>query len=200
LVIAFAFAAGGTARAASVDDDGRQVIERFHAALLEAMKNAVSLGYDGREKLIAPVVAQTFDLSFMAEKTVGRHWRDFDEATRQRWIELFTQHTTANYAGRFKGYKQEHFDTLGEDVAAHETIVVRTVLTRPQATENVHLNYRMRKTSAGWRIIDIYLNGTVSELALRRSEYSAVIERDGVEKLFAQLEQMISDLKAGAVD
>jgi phospholipid transport system substrate-binding protein len=47
----------------------------------------------------------------------------------------------------------------------------------------------------GWRIVDIYLNGTVSELALRRSEYSALIQREGFKALLAKLDERINDLK-----
>jgi len=81
--------------------------------------------------------------------------------------------------------------------AARGTAMVHTELVR--VTEDpVEIHYRLRETEAGWRIIDIYLNGTVSELALRRSEYGSVIERDGFDSLVTSLSDRISSSSAAA--
>ena len=129
----------------------------------------------------------------MAAKSVGRHWKKLPEADQQRWLELFRRHITANYAGQFTGYTGESFETMGEEPAIRDTRVVRTRLTRP-SEEDVQLNYRLREVDGEWRIIDIYLNGTVSELALRRSEYSAVLKREGFEKLLTTLNDKVDEL------
>ena len=60
--------------------------------------------------------------------------------------------------------------------------------------EVTQLNYRLRPVSAKWKIIDVYLNGTVSELALRRSEYSSLIQREGLDSLLVALNQKIANL------
>ncbi len=174
------------------------VVERLHDSLIDAMRHSDELGYQGRYDRIAPVVASSFDLQFMAEKSVGRHWKSLDEAGRARWVDTFERLTTANYAGRFKGYTGQNFETLGEEPAAHQTMVVRTKLVLPDE-DDVQLNYRLRQTDAGWRVVDVYLNGTVSELALRRSEYATVLKRDGFETLVANLDQKVEDLAAGRI-
>jgi len=61
--------------------------------------------------------------------------------------------------------------------------------------DDVQLNYRLMKRNGEWRVIDVYLNGTVSELALRRSEYSSALKREGFEQLIASIETKIQDLK-----
>ena len=55
-------------------------------------------------------------------------------------------------------------------------------LNRPPA-EPVRLDFRFRKTEAGWRIMDLYAKGRVSEVALRRSEYASILERQGIDGL-----------------
>ncbi len=157
-------------------------IDALHAALFDIMKNADTLGYNGRFDRVSPVVEQVFDMQFMASKSVGRHWKKLSPEDQERWLELFTRHIAANYAGQFTGYAGETFETLGEEAAIRDTRVVRTRLVRP-SEEDVQLNYRLREVDGQWRIIDIYLNGTVSELALRRSEYSSVLKREGFESL-----------------
>jgi phospholipid transport system substrate-binding protein len=157
-------------------------VEKLHATLLEIMKSADALGYTGRYDLVNPVVDETFDLRFMAAKSVGRHWKKLSPEDQDRWFQLFGKNIAANYAGQFTGFTGETFETVGEEPALRDTRVVRTRLTRP-SEEDVQLNYRLREVDGEWRIIDIYLNGTVSELALRRSEYSSVLKREGFESL-----------------
>lgn len=168
-------------------------VEKLHAALLEIMRSADKLGYEGRFEHISPVVAETFDLPFMGAKSVGRHWNKLPVEDQQRWLELFARHIAANYAGQFTGFSGEAFETLGEEAAIRDTRVVRTRLTRP-GEEPVQLNYRLREVDGEWRIIDIYLNGTVSELALRRSEYSSVLKREGFEKLLSTIDERVKEL------
>lgn len=172
-------------------------IEKLNAALLEIMKNADSLGYQGRFDTVSPVVQEVFDMQFMASKSVGRHWDKWSPEDQERWLELFARHIAANYAGQFTGYSGESFEILGEEPAIRDTRVVRTRLTRP-SDEDVQLNYRLRQVDGEWRIIDIYLNGTVSELALRRSEYSSVLKREGLESLLSTIAAKCQELEKGS--
>ncbi len=175
-------------------------IEKFHAGLIEIMKHAKELGFTGRTDKLAPLMQQTFDLDFMASKTVGRHWRKLSDEDKERWVDIFTQFTTANYAGRFTDYTGEEFITVGLKDAANETRVVLTKIVIPDE-EDVALNYRMLERDGVWKVIDVFLNGTVSELALRRSEYSSALKREGFERLIASVETKIQDLKSkGQID
>ncbi len=173
-----------------------RVVEDLHAALLSVMQHADELGYRGRYERLEPVLRRTLDLGFMGSKAAGRHWREFTDTEQARWLDVFSRMTLANYAGRFNGYSGQHFETLGSEPAPHDTVLVRTRLTGGE--EDVQLNYRLRKTDAGWRVIDIYMHGTVSELALRRAEYSTAIERDGLDKVVADVEAKIHELETGS--
>jgi phospholipid transport system substrate-binding protein len=145
---------------------------------------------------LRPLMAKTFDLGFMASKTVGGHWRKLSAEDRNRWSDLFAQFSTANYAGRFTGFKGEQFVTLGIEDAARDTRMVLTRIIVP-GDKNVELNYRLLKNSEGeWKVIDVYLDGTVSELALRRSEYASALKREGFEELVAAVQTKIESLKA----
>ena len=106
-------------------------VEAFHAGLLQIMKDAKTLGFQGRIEKLEPLMAKTFDLDFMASKTVGRHWGTLSAADQQRWAETFTRFTTANYAGRFTGFTGEEFVTLGVEEAASNTRLVRTKIVVP---------------------------------------------------------------------
>ena len=170
-------------------------IQVFHTGLLEIMKQAKTLGFQGRINALAPLMGQTFDLDFMASKTVGRHWKKLSDEEKLRWEETFARFTVANYAGRFTGFTGEEFVTLGVEEAARGTRVVLTKIVVP-SEEDVQLNYRVVERDGEWKVIDVYLNGTVSELALRRSEYSSALKREGFDQLLASIETKIEDLKS----
>lgn len=172
----------------------KETIEEFHAGLLDIMMHAKELGFQGRIDKLEPLMKKTFDLEFMASKTVGRVWRQLSAADQARWVNIFTRFTTANYAGRFTGFTGEEFVTIGIEDAASGTQVVLTQIVIPKE-DDVQLNYRVVERDGNWKVIDVFLNGTVSELALRRSEYSAALKRSGFEQLVASVETKIKDLK-----
>lgn len=173
-----------------------QSIDALHAELLDVMKNAVELGYEGRATKLEPVIPRHFDVAFMAEKSVGRYWKSASESDRQRLIETFLRFMVANYAGQFDGYSGQSFETQGEEPARMDTMLVRSRLVDP-GDENVELNYRMRRVDGEWKIIDVYLDGIVSELALRRSEFSGIVKRENFDALIAAIDERIAKLAAG---
>jgi phospholipid transport system substrate-binding protein len=76
-------------------------------------------------------------------------------------------------------------------------MLVKTRIVRTEEAP-VALDYRLRQGEGGeWRIVDVFLNGTVSELAMRRAEYSAVLKRDGYDGLIAALEEKIAAQRQG---
>jgi phospholipid transport system substrate-binding protein len=180
----------------AADSGATAGIDDLHATFLGVMKDAKTLGYQGRYARLAPAVETHFDLDFMAKFVLGAEGKDLSAADQGRWREAFEGITVATYAGRFTGWGGEQFQTLGEEPAAQDTVFVKTVIDRPDA-EDVQLTYRLRKSDGGWKIVDIYNKGTVSELALRRSEYSSVLKRDGFDKLLQTVDAKIADYASG---
>jgi phospholipid transport system substrate-binding protein len=172
------------------------VVNGFDGVLLDVLENAVSLGYQGRFDKLKPAVETAFDLDFMAEKSVGKHWASLSEADRAKWRTVFEEFMVATYAANFDHFSKQTFETLGEEAGGNDTTMVRTRVVDP-ATESVDLSYRLHEANGAWKIIDVYLQGTVSELAMRRSDYSSVLERQGVEALITTMKQRIADLSKG---
>jgi len=169
------------------------VVASLHEALLGIMKGGDDLGYAGRYDLLIPVLPELFDIPFMAEKSAGRYWKTATEAERERLLTTFNRFMIANYAGNFDSHSGQVFETLGEAESTHGTTIIQTQIVETDG-EVIQLNYRLRPTNGRWKIIDVYLNGTVSELALRRSEYSTLIKREGFAALIVALNQKVIDL------
>jgi phospholipid transport system substrate-binding protein len=190
-VVATAWAAVALAQSATP----RDVVERLHASLLEVMQSGGGLGYDGRYRQLEPVLEDSYDFPLMTRIAVGPAWGDFDEAQRARLVALFTEMSIANYAARFDGYGGERFETLGEEPAPRDAVLVRTRLVRPNDSP-VELNYVLKESQEGWRIIDVLLDSKFSELARQRSEFAAVLRDGGAPDLAATLERKIAELAA----
>lgn len=183
-------------RAEQVPEEARQVIAELNAGLLDVLRQANELDYAGRFKMLGPTLDRAFDLPYMARQAVGRPFLDLDEGERQTWYELFRTYMTANYASRFDRFSGQSFEMRGSEAGTGDTVLIRTEVIDP-AGENVDLSYRLRNTAAGWKVIDVFLKGTVSELALRRSEFASVLRREGFPALAKSIQARIDEFAAG---
>ena len=171
------------------------VVEGFHAALLDAMRNARALGPRGRERRLRPAMQAAFDLPAMTRIAVGPPWTGLAEGERQALVSAFSDWVVATYASRFDGYAGESFATTGESVLQSGDRLVRTQLLRPDDAP-VQLNYLLRGEGR-WRVVDVYLNGTISELASRRAEFTTLLREGGADRLAAELRRRTGALLGG---
>ena len=193
LAIAVATPSLGATPAAPADPEVQKPIETLDAALLEVMKAGASLDFAARVQKLDPVIRGTFDLPYMAQVMAGRFWSKLTEAERARFVDAFSRWTVATYASNFKGYDGESFETLGQENTG-KTTWVRTRLNLP-GKEPVSLNYVMHRNAANaWQAADIYYNGSISEVARRRSEFQEVIAAKKVDGLVAALEAKTKQL------
>ncbi len=172
------------------------VVEGFHAALLDAMRTARALGPRGRERRLRPAMQAAFDLPAMTRIAVGPPWTGLAEDERQALMSAFSDWVVATYANRFDGYAGESFATAGESALQSGDRLVRTQLVRPNDAP-VQLNYLLRGGEGRWRVVDIYLSGTISELASRRSEFTTLLREGGAERLAAELRRRTGTLLGG---
>jgi phospholipid transport system substrate-binding protein len=167
--------------------DAKTTIDGFDSVLLDVMKNATKLGYKGRYDKLAPVIMQTYDLPLMTRISVGPEWTSLTPDQQAKITEAFKALSIATFASRFDGYGGETFQITGESPAGTDDIV-DTKMLRPN-DDAVDLNYRLRKTGDDWKIIDVYLSGTISQLANYRSEFSTTLRTKGADGLV----QLIND-------
>lgn len=184
--------------AESLLDPSVRVVEELHANLLAVMREANTLGFEGRRERLDPVLRERFNFAFMARKSVGRYWSELDAEQRAELVASLSDLAIATYAARFSGFDGERFETLARQDASHDTVLVKTRIL-PGSGDEVPLDYRLQQDRNGkWRIIDVFLNGTVSELALRRAEYSSVIKRDGFPALLVALGERTTEQRVAA--
>ena len=166
-----------------------QIVNQLHETLLKGMREGERLGYKGRVELLAPVIGHTHDLDFIARTTLGANWTQLDAEQQRTFTDVFRKLSIGTYAGWFKSYDGERFEFLEQQSMPRDQILVRSRLV-PLKGEPVRFDYILRHGKGGWRIVNILADG-VSDLALKRVEYRAVLQRDGFSTLIDMLKKKI---------
>lgn len=169
-------------------DAAQAPVQSLYKVLLACMKQAKKLGFDGRVDHMKPALEHTYDFPYMAEKSLGRYWKTLDAKQQARWVDAFRRMTVYTYATRFDGYSGEKLEVLGAEPSLQGTVIVRTRIV-PTDDKPVDVNYRMHQVDGAWKAIDAYMDGAVSELALRRSEYTSAFRQDGFDKLVKTIQE-----------
>jgi len=169
-------------------------------ALVDALRSVTradaDLDFAARRERLAPVIRESFDLRFMARLAVGRHWRELSPDQRDRLADTFARLSVTTFAGRFDGGGELTFSLTDPRPGPRESVFVPTRIVRPNA-EDVEIAYLVRNEDGGWRAVDIYLDGTYSELASRRSEFSSILSNEGFDALIARIETRIQEARNG---
>jgi phospholipid transport system substrate-binding protein len=170
-------------------------ISTFYDTLLATMKNGPALGFQGRRKELAPAIRRAFDLPLMTRLMVGPQWAGLTPEQQQHLVDAFSEFSIATYASRFDDYSGERFVVDPTTTTATSGIIVHSKLVKAEG-DSVQLDYLMHDTDAGWQIVDVYLSGTVSELATRRSEFSSIMRRGGADALVDVLQKKAAALRS----
>jgi phospholipid transport system substrate-binding protein len=178
-------------------DPAASRITVFYGTLLDTMKQAKQLGMKGRYDKLSPVLGKTYDLPVMSKLAVGPAWATLTPQQQNAIINAFTRMTVATYASRFDGFSGEQFQILQTSDRPNGDKIVQTQIVKSDGG-TVPLNYLMRKSGADWKIVDIYLDGTISELANRRAEFGAILKSGGPDALVASLNKQGDKLLTGS--
>jgi phospholipid transport system substrate-binding protein len=171
-----------------------QVVQGFCDALAASMKQGPALGFAGRRQLLEPEIRQALSLPLMTRLVVGPPWKGLKPEEQKQLVDAFSDYSIAVYASRFTSYGGEKFIVSpAASPLPNGNVIVSTKLV-PAGGEPVQLDYLMRNGAGGWQIIDVFLSGTISELAARRSEYSTVFRTGGAQALVELLRRKTAEL------
>jgi phospholipid transport system substrate-binding protein len=166
-------------------------IQTYYQELMPTIRQAGRLSVRERDKRFGPAITAAFDLATMTRLAVGPAWKGFSPAQQAAVQDAFTRFTVADYASQINDYSGESFvvdpQTSPESRGGGE--IVKTRLLQPGG-RTVNINYLVR----GGRVIDVYLNGTISELAMRRDEFASIVASGGADGLIKRLQDRTQSL------
>ena len=177
--------AGETAGAGSVDAEAVNArVDGFHALLIEVMQTA---RYPDRVDALYPAVPGFFDIGTVSRITLGRTWRQLDDARKREFRGLLETLIAATYADRFDSYGGQRFERL-DSIAARRGWVVKTQLVKANG-ERVNLDYYFNASS----VFNVVADG-VSDLSLRRADYNSIIKQQGYDALIRDIKESIAEM------
>jgi len=173
-------------------------IQNLNAALTEVMKKGRTTPFPERFSVLAPVVQESFDLPSILRLVVGRHWDEFSPDVQKTLLDEFFKFTVASYVANFDGSDQERLEVLPTTRKLGTDEVVETRIVFPKG-DPVRIDYVMRNENGQWRVVDVLLDGTISRVAVQRSDFRHVIEAGGPSALIASLRKKVADLSGGTI-
>ena len=172
----------------------KQVVEEFQNQLIAVMKQGKTLGFKGRYEKLDSLVRNSHDLPKIARIVVGKQWEELSAEQQAKLEAVFSKLSVSAYAHNFKDFSGESFVFVSEEETGRGGVVIHTNLLIP-GQKDVKFDYMMKKKDDGWQIINIIADG-VSDLALKRSEYTSILSRDGFDVLIAKITEKIDNYAA----
>jgi len=196
LCLAVLLAAGLFVQPTAAALDPQDTVRSFYGVLLDNMRQGRVLGESGRYARLAPVVNRTFDVPAMTRLAVGPSWAKLTPAQQQQLIAAFAHYIAATYADQFDSYSGEQLQVTGERPFGAD-IMVQTRIVKANG-EATRLDYLMRQNQGAPMISDVYLDGSISQLAVHRSEFHSILQREGVDGLVVALNRKVDLLQGVA--
>jgi phospholipid transport system substrate-binding protein len=178
---------------AQASDPAAAKIESFDAAVIKTLQAGKAAGAAGRAKVVGPAVEQTFDLPYMTRVAVGPDWTKMSADDQAALQKSYSRYAVANWAKNFDNYSGQKLELDGPVVDRGGDKLVKTKLTGPGASP-VSLAYRMRDTGSGWKVIDVFYNGGISQLATQRSDFASTLSSGGAKALVTKLDAQTDKL------
>lgn len=185
LGLALLLAGAPLTQGAAAASEPEQPVQSFYEALLSNMKQGGMLGESGRYARLAPIIDRTFDIPFMTRLAIGPYWETLGPAQQQQLMAAFAHYVSATYANQFDSYSGQQLQVTGERPYGGD-VTVQTKIVKADG-EATRLDYRMHQVQGAWEISDVYLDGTISQLAVHRSEFHSILQRQGVDGLVLAL-------------
>ena len=188
----------GLARAEIADSLDRPLRE-LHSALEAAMRAGRAIPFAQRFDALAPVVDRVFDLQTVLRVSVGMRWDTMPSSVRNHLLMAYRSFTVATYVANFDRYDGERFEILpGARDAGNDRIVDTELVTG--RGEHLRMDYVMRDGKESWRAVDVLLQGSISRVAVQRSDFRKILTGGDADALIASLRRKIADLSDGAIN
>ncbi len=176
--------AGGNSPGKFIEILGQRAVD-----VLSAKEN---VDFSKREEAFRKLLVDGFHMPTISRFVVGRYWRSANEKQRSDYKEIFVDFITRVYAARFNSYKGEVFEVVQvlEEQESNDTIV-RTQIKRPSGGAPIGVDYRVRKISDSYKVVDVNVEG-ISMLHTHRVEFASVINRKGFDGFLKMLKDRVN--------
>jgi len=172
-------------------------VSRLDDALLASMKAGSRMSFDERYRALGPVIDQVFNMDTVLANSVGLSWATLPEARKTELATAFRRYTVSSYVSNFSSYNGQSFQVLPNVRAVGDgEVVVQSRLLRTDDSP-LQLDYVMHAGPSGWQVVDVLMNGSISRVAVQRSDFRQLLKTGGVPALVAGLGNKVASLSGG---
>ncbi len=169
--------------------DAAAPIQRLDAALLAAMKAGRGTAFSQRYTSLEPVIEQALDLDAVLGASIGLAWAGMPNDQKAQLLAAFRRYTVASYAANFDNYTGQTFQIApAVRSVGNGDVIVSTEIIATDGTSH-RLDYVMRKSAFGWKAVDVLADGSISRVAVQRSDFRHLLNSGGTPALIAGLQQ-----------
>ncbi|MBX5453144.1 MAG: ABC transporter substrate-binding protein [Acidobacteriia bacterium] len=189
-----------TLQLAQAADDSAIIapIAKLNEALLTIMKAGRATPFTQRMKMLAPAIEQAFDLPGILRTSVGLRWNEFSDDQKNELLRIFELFTLASYTANFDSFDGQRFEILPEIRQVGDERIVQTRIV-PKNGDASKLDYVMRQEGGVWKAVDVLLDGSISRVAIQRSDFRTTLASGGAPALIRTLHKKVADLSDGAI-
>nr|WP_306415891.1 ABC transporter substrate-binding protein [Acetobacter estunensis] len=161
---------------------------------LDTIQKKESGSFQARTQILAPVVDRVYDLEAVLRSSVGAsRYMQLSAEEKQKLLAAFREYTVARYLSSFKPGSDAKF-TLSSEVRPSPVGSDQIVTTHIGSADNMpgtEIDYILRQENGAWKIVDVLLDGHISQAAAQRSDFGSTLTSGGVDGLITVLEQKV---------
>lgn len=175
---------GVPARAA---ESPRDLVQETVTQVLEILKNQ-SLDAAAKRRAIEKVAEGCFEFETLSRLTLARNWSRLTPEEQQRFVQEFRQHLSVTYGKNLDNYHNERVAVLGDREETRGDWSVKSKIVRGGGSDDIEVDYRLRKVGDEWKIIDVTIEG-VSLVANFRAQFQEILANSNPDHLLTLLAQ-----------
>lgn len=179
---------------ATAEGDPAAPVHKLCDTLIEVMKQGKDLGFQGRENKLRPVVGSAYDMTAVTKATLGLAANKLSPEDLAKLTESYGRFSLATYADQFSKWDGERFEVGEPHPGVNGNTVVPSVIVSGDGSRT-SIDYVMHENNGAWSIVDVLFNGSISQVAVRRSEFLPIFRQNGLDALVAQIDSKAAGLE-----
>ena len=184
--------------AAAQPSDPTVPVAILDRGLSELLSTPSNVPFAQRYAKMALIADQVFDYRAILQAIAGAQWATLPAAQQNKLLASFRRYTVSNYVANFSAGTGTSIKLQPGAQAAGDGRLVSTLIA-PATGEATAINYIVRQSPQGWRVTDVYLDGTISQVAVQRSDFRRLLTSDDGAALVRKLDTKAEELSGGAV-
>ena len=136
-------------------------------------------------EMIDDVVKNSYDLEKMGKIIIGVDWKQMNKKTQKEFVNVFKRFISVNYFRRFNKINELDFEHQTVKVIGDKFKLARVILTADN--EKLKIDYLLGFKNEKWKIFDVLIDGSISEVATKKSDFKKIIKEQGVSGLVKNL-------------